>query len=314
MIMGHLAMTTSGRRPATQRTEGSNRYPLRLAVGIALIIVSWTASWSGETALANHSFFPLWLGYILTLDAAAFLRMSSSLWTRGRRRFASLFVASIPLWWLFEAFNERIHNWSYRMPHDYHWLQYHAEASIAFSTVVPAIFVTAELYRSFGFPGRFGYWISLSPGERGWIGLAVAGAIMIALVIASPNRFFPLVWIGVFFLVDPLVRLRSGWSIAAQVEQGWWGNVWRLFAAGITCGFFWEMWNWHAMPKWTYDIAYADWIPLFEMPTLGYGGYFPFALETYAVVMLFNTFFGVWPRDYLQFDEVEPRDVSNLNA
>jgi hypothetical protein len=308
--MSHVASTSPGRRPATNHTARSNRFPLRLATGIALIVISWSASWSGETALAQHSFFTLWLGYILTLDAVIFLRMGNSLWTRGHRQFTYLFIASIPLWWLFEVLNQRLHNWSYRLPHDYSWLRYHVEASIAFSTVVPAIFVTAELYRSFGFPRRFGKWIAIRPGERGWTWFAVAGAVMIALVIASPNRFFPLVWIGVFFLVDPLVRLRSGWSIAAQVEQGWWGTVWRLFAAGLTCGFFWEMWNWRAMPKWTYDIAYADWVRIFEMPILGYGGYFPFALETYAVVMLFDSFLRVWPRDYLLFDEIEPLDIS----
>jgi hypothetical protein len=312
--MNHFATTTTNRLPSPERIIGSSGFHLRLAVGVVLIVLSWSASWSGETALAHRSFFPLWLGYILTLDAVTCWRMGSSLWTRGRRQFASLFVVSIPMWWMFEAFNERLDNWSYRRPHESDWLQHHAESSIAFSTVVPAIFVTAEVFRSFGFPGQFGHWIAFRPGVRGWIGFAVSGAVMIALVIASPNRFFPLVWIGVFFLVDPLVRLRSGWNIATQVEQGWWGTVWRLFAAGITCGLFWEMWNWRAMPKWTYDIAYADWLRIFEMPMLGYGGYFPFALETYAIVMLFNSFFGVWPRDYLQFDEVEPRDVSNLNA
>ena len=274
-----------------------------MAAGVLLIAVAWSASWSGETALAHHSFFPLWLGYILAVDAATELRIGSSLWSRGPGQFVLLFVVSIPLWWLFEAFNERLQNWSYRLPRDYSWLEYRFEASLAFSTVAPAIFVTADFYRSFGFPGRFGYRRPLRPGRSGWLAFIGAGAIMVALVLGAPALFFPLVWIGVFFLVDPLVRLRHGWSIAAQVEQGWWGTVFRLIAAGITCGFFWEMWNSRAMPKWTYDIAYAEWGRIFEMPLLGYGGYFPFALETYAVVQLINNLLPLWTRDYLRFDQ-----------
>lgn len=286
----------------------------RLVVGVTLIATSWTASWTGETLLAHHSFFPLWLGYILTLDALTEMRAGTSLWTRGRSRFVLLFVASVPLWWLFEAFNARLENWSYLMPREYSWIAYRVEASIAFSTVVPALFVTAELYRALGFPGRFGTWIGIEPGTFGWAGVASLGAIMIVLVLAVPALFFPLVWIGVFFLIDPVIRLRGGWSIATQVELGWWGTVWRLFAAGITCGFFWEMWNSRAMPKWIYDIPYADAWNLFEMPLLGYGGYLPFALETYAMVMLANHLLKVWPAEYFGFDRPEPESATDARA
>jgi hypothetical protein len=276
-----------------------------------LVAIAWSASWSGETPLAHHSFFPLWLGYILTVDALTSLRSGSSLWERGRLRFASLFLASVPLWWLFEAINARVGNWSYQVPHVMSWFAYRAESSLAFSTVVPAIFVTAELYRTFAWPFRAGRWIALRPGNRGWPLFSAAGLTMIGLTLLWPDLFFPLVWIGLFFLIDPVNRLLGGRSIAQQVERGWWGTVWLLFAAGLTCGFFWEMWNSRAMPKWTYDIAYAERLHLFEMPILGYGGYFPFALETYALVMLVNRWLGIWPTTYIRFDQTpSDRDAS----
>jgi hypothetical protein len=271
-------------------------------VGALLTGISWSASWSGETPLAHHSFFPLWLGYILIVDALTEMRSGSSLWSRGRRSFLALFVVSIPLWWVFEAFNARLDNWSYVLHRDYSWLEYRAEASLAFSTVVPAIFVTAELIRTFIRSPRFGWWIKLQLDNRGWACFSVAGLAMVLLTLVRPDVFFPFVWIGVFFIVDPLNRWIGAHSIARQVERGWWGTVWLLFAATLTCGFFWEMWNSRALPKWEYDISYAEWLRVFEMPLLGYGGYLSFGLETYAVAMLLNRLLKLWPEGYLRFD------------
>lgn len=283
-----------------------------MLVGTGLVALAWAASWSGATPLAHHSFFPLWLGYILVVDALTEMRAGSSLWTRGRYRFAALFLTSVPLWWLFEALNARLGNWSYSYPHEYSWLARRGEASLAFSTVVPALFTTAELYRALGLANRSGRWITLRPSPGGWRLVMVAGIVMLALTVLWPSVFFPLVWISLFVIVDPLVRLLGGYSIAVQVERGWWGTVWRLFAAGITCGFFWEMWNSRAMPKWTYDIAYAEWFHLFEMPILGYGGYLPFALETYAIVMFVNHVLRIWPPDYFRFDQLPEHRQSEL--
>lgn len=274
--------------------------------GLALVAASWGASWSGATPLAQHSFFPLWFGYILVVDAVVLHRSGSSLLTRGRRHFILLFVASIPLWWLFEALNARLDNWSYQLPHRYSWFAYHAEATLAFSTVVPALFETAELYRTFGAGGDARRRFALPLSNSGWTLISMSGAVMLALVLIAPRVFFPLVWIGLFFLVDPIVRRVGGSSIASQVESGNWSTVRILCAAGLTCGFFWEMWNVRAMPKWSYDIAYAEFAHLFEMPLLGYGGYLPFALETYAIVRLLDRAFGMWPPGYLRFDRADP--------
>lgn len=277
--------------------------PRQLVFGPLLIALFWTISWSERGPLAHHSFFPLWLGYILTMDRIVFLRTSTSPISRGVVRFAGLFAASVPLWWIFEAFNARLGNWSYQLPHRYSWFAYHAEASLAFSTVVPALFVTAEFYRSFRQFDRFDNYTKLAPEHHGWIAFSVAGVVMLGLTLAWPEIFFPLVWIGLFFLIDPIVHLIGGRSIAAQVERAAWSTVAVLFCAGLTCGFFWEMWNSHAMPKWRYSIPYAEFAHIFEMPLLGYGGYLPFALETYTVTMLVNRLLGnPWPAAYTVFD------------
>jgi hypothetical protein len=54
----------------------------------------------------------------------------------------------------------------------------------------------------------------------------------------------------------------------------------------LICSFFWEMWNFYSYPKWIYQIPFVDFLHIFEMPLLGYGGYLPFALELFALYHL----------------------------
>jgi hypothetical protein len=126
---------------------------------------------------------------------------------------------------------------------------------------------------------------------------------MLALVMAFPRQAFPLVWLGLFFVLDPVAHLLGGRSIGAQVARGRWDTVVALGLAGITCGLFWEMWNYWSMPKWVYHVPYVGHPKLFEMPILGYGGYLPFALEVYAAVQAMNLVVRFLPAGYLRFDE-----------
>ncbi len=56
-----------------------------------------------------------------------------------------------------------------------------------------------------------------------------------------------------------------------------------LLLAGIVCGVLWEFWNYWAVNKWYYNIPFLGFFKIFEMPILGYLGYFPFALSLYAM-------------------------------
>ena len=64
-----------------------------------------------------------------------------------------------------------------------------------------------------------------------------------------------------------------------------------LLLAGIILGFLWEFWNYWAVIKWKYDIPFVGFFKIFEMPVLGYLGYFPFALELYAMYWFFRSLF-----------------------
>ena len=285
--------------------RGGVAWPAQIAIGIALVAVAWPLAWAGPAPWSEHTFFPLWLGYILTVDGITERRGGTSLVRRSPVGFALLFAYSIPLWWLFEFANGFLGNWEYRSPRSYDPLVYTALASLAFSTVLPALCVTAEFWRTTPALRRPARWVRFAPSRRGLGLIAAAGLGMFVLSLMAPRQAFPLVWIGLFLFLDPINALTGGRSLAAQVARGRWDTVWVLFASGLTCGFFWEMWNIRSMPKWVYDVPYLAGPKLFEMPWLGYGGYLPFALEVYAAYHLLQTLLRRGPDRLLTFDAID---------
>ena len=248
-----------------------------------MLAVAWPASWLQAGLIGEYSFFPIWLGYILTVDALVLRRKGTSLLTRNKRAFLGMFLASVPLWWVFEGINHFTQNWNYTGGEDYSTLRYVLVASWHFSTVIPAVFETAELMGSFSFFRRFrnGPALPVSPFL-----LAASMAVAVMSLVALPfwpREVFAATWLCLFFLLDPINYITGRPSIVGQVRRGDWSLVFALCAGALICGWFWEMWNYWALPKWHYSIPFADYARIFEMPLLGYGGYLPFGLEIYAV-------------------------------
>src|SRR5687767_797398 len=107
--------------------------------GLVLVAVFWPLNWFLPGLRTAYLFFPLWLGYILCVDALVLARSGTSLLARSRRDFVLLFVLSAPAWWLFEIINNRTHNWEYLGRENFTALQYFLLCSVAFSTVMPAV-------------------------------------------------------------------------------------------------------------------------------------------------------------------------------
>lgn len=289
-----------------RRTHRLAAWPRQLWIGLFLGAVSWLLAWFGPDRAREVAFVPLWLGYILTVDGIVWLRAGSSLMTRSRREFGLLFLISSPLWWIFELANLRLDNWSYHLPYPYSWLHYHLYATIAFSTVLPAVFETSDLVATTRIRTWGRSFLTWNPGRRGLIVISALGLIVFASSLTFPGQFFPFVWIGLFFAIDPINQLRGAPSLSARVATGNWAPVLVLFAAGLICGFFWEMWNFWSMPYWAYSVPYADRFHLFEMPLLGYGGYLPFALELYAAYHLVRSFLPLQSSSPLLIDRETP--------
>ena len=89
------------------------KLPLYGWLGIALIVIFWGLNWTLPGLRTHWGFFPLWLGYCLTIDGLVFWRSGTSLLTRSPRKYVGLFLISAPVWWIFEVLNVRTQNWTY---------------------------------------------------------------------------------------------------------------------------------------------------------------------------------------------------------
>jgi len=274
-----------------------SRWPVHGWVGLILIAVFWPLNWTLPGVRTSYLFFPLWLGYILVVDALVQVRTGTSIRTRSRKNFLLLFLISAPVWWLFELINLRTANWEYVGCELFSTLQFALLCTISFSVVVPAVFETAELMRSFRWMDPFARGPRAPAARAMFAGLFVIGLAMLAAVLVCPKIFYPFTWIALVLIFEPINYWTSRPYFLEQLRNGDWRTVISLSFGALVCGFFWEMWNYDSFPKWTYHIPGLGFWRIFEMPLLGYGGYIPFALELYALKNF------VWPNG----PRLEPR-------
>ncbi len=138
----------------TSPTSQARTWPIYGRLGLLLAIIFWIMNWS-LTGLRTHwGFFPMWLGYCLTVDALVLTRKGHSLLTRSPVAYVALFFISVPAWWLFEVINWRTQNWYYLGEQYLSDVEYFLLSSLSFSTVMPAVFGTAELAGTFTWINR----------------------------------------------------------------------------------------------------------------------------------------------------------------
>jgi len=262
------------------------KWPLHGCLGVALVAVFWSLNWSLSGLRTHWGFFPLWLGYCLVVDALVLRRKGTSMFARSPVAFAALFVLSAPGWWLFELLNLRAQNWFYQGAEYFSRFEYFLLCTLSFSTVMPAVFGTAELVGSFGWTERFRGGPTVAPTRATLVGLFVAGWLMLALLLLWPRYFFAFLWASVFCILEPINAFLGNRSLLAGTARGDWRPVAALSAGCLVCGFFWELWNFYSYPKWIYQVPFVDFLHVFEMPLLGYLGYVVFAWELFALYHL----------------------------
>lgn len=261
-----------------------SRFPPHGFAGLVLVGVCWVLNWGLDGLRTHLLFFPQWLGYCLVVEALVQRRTGTSLLARSGKRYAALFFLSVPVWWLFEGLNQFTQNWIYLGREHFSDWAYFFYASLCFSTVIPAVFGTAELVASFRWARSLKRWRGFRMHRRGLWGLHAAGWGMLILMVVFPEGFFPLMWLSVFFILDPVNALRGRPSLIRIAATGDLRPLVILGAGALVCGFFWELWNVYAYPKWIYEIPYLEFFHVFEMPLAGYGGYIPFSWELFALV------------------------------
>lgn len=297
--------TTAGVQLQVGSLPRARRFPVHGWIGAVLIVVFWTLNWSLDGLRTHWGFFPLWAGYCLLVDGWVYLRRGSSLATRNWRKYAGLFLISAPVWWIFEWANGRLQNWAYQGAEMFSPAAYAFWATLSFTTVIPAVFGTAELIASFGWFSRLGLQGPVvRPTRRLTLLFFTVGLAAFLVMWAWPRLFFPFLWISVYFLFEPMNVWLGFRTVASSTARGDWRPVLNLWAGVLVTAFFWEMWNYLSYPRWVYQIPYADWLHVFEMPLLGYGGYLPFALELYAMYHLLMGLLGDRKGGFVQIEGI----------
>ena len=270
--------------------------PYRGLLGLILICVAWPFSWAESGAGLQYTFFPLWLGFILAVDGLVLRRTGTSLIVRSPKIMVMMFILAVPYWWMFEAINQVIQNWVYIGSNPETSLFSLIQTSLAFSVVIPAVFEVSELVGSFNFINRFARMPALVLNRQQVAIIGILGVLSLAALLTWPKYLFPITWLSLFFIFDPINYLTGRPSITANVRHGDWRLVVAFALGALICGFFWEMWNYQATISWQYNIGFFDFARIFHMPLLGYGGYLPFGLETYAMFHIVVGLLG-WSRD-----------------
>lgn len=291
MILDELRRLPTG--PA-----GSSWAPVHGALGVALVAAAWPVSWLQVGPLSEYTFFFLWLGYILAIDALVLHRKGTSLLASSTWVFWGMFLASVPVWWAFEGINQFTHNWYYVGAEGYSALHYTLEASWNFSIVIPAVFETAEMVGTLDLVKRLRRGWALPVSRKVLLWIIALGLLSLVTLAFWPRYTFFATWLSLFLLLDPINYFWGRPSLLKQASRGDWRLVAAFAFGALVCGVFWEMWNYWAFPKWHYSIPFVGFAHVFEMPLLGYTGYLPFGLEVYAAYHFLAGVAG-WVRDLI---------------
>lgn len=266
-------------------------FPLWGWGGVVFGLISWLLAWTRFPWFAPFqpfTFSPLWLAYIVGINALTFRRSGHCMLVDRPLYLARLFAVSAGFWWFFEYLNRFVQNWYYVGIGNLTRWEYFLFATLPFSTVLPAVLGTYDLLATYP---------RLEAGLAEFVPVRVrhpkiiAAVLLVAAVLGLagigvwPDWLFPLLWLAPLIMITCLQALRGQPTLFADTTRGDWRRIWRLAVAALICGLCWEMWNYGSLAKWIYTVPYVNRFKLFEMPILGYAGYLPFGLEC-AVVAL----------------------------
>lgn len=283
---------THASRDAAAGRKGRRCFPLWGWAAVLLLMASWVLAWtrfSWFEPLQPHTFTPLWLGYIGVMNALTVRRSGDSLLTRDPARFALLFPLSALFWWFFEYLNRFAANWYYVGIRDFGPFEYTLFATLAFSTVLPAVASTADFLSTFSrLDQAFARWYRVHIPHRPFVALLVLTVTAGSLAALGIFRdlLYPLIWVSPLLVIVSLQALAGMPTIFDPLANGDWRRLVAYAGAALVCGLFWEMWNYGSLAHWEYAIPYVDRFRIFEMPLLGYAGYLPFGIECAAIATL----------------------------
>ena len=285
-----LALVITGIRSWRKKVPqtASYRFPPWGWIGIFIGVVAWILAWTRFSWFTDYqpfTFSPLWFSYIVVINALCWRQTGHSFMTDRPGFFLLLFPTSAAFWWFFEYLNRFVQNWYY-VGVEFNAWSYFWYATLSFSTVLPAVLSTCRYFQ--GVEWVFRAYTAVRPVRLPQpVPLAAIGMLLSAGGLAGiavwPNYLFPLVWVCPLLIIVCLQTLMKERHFLSQMAAGDWSFAFSAALAALVCGGFWEMWNYFSLAKWKYSIPMVHRFPIFEMPLLGYAGYFPFGLECLAI-------------------------------
>ena len=275
-----------------ERRVSLSRFPWWGWLAVVWTMGWWLLAWTRfewMQRLQPHTFTPLWLGYIVVVNALTCGRTGHCMLLHRPRYFLSLFPLSAAFWWFFEYLNRFVQNWHYLGGGELTEWEYLVRATLPFATVLPAVLGTAELLTTCPrLSAGLDQFVRIDFTQRrqwGWglVGTAGAGLFCIGL---WPDYAFSLVWVAPLLLITAQQLIRDEPTIFREAGHGDWRTLWAVALAALVCGWFWEMWNFYSLARWEYAVPFVQRFKVFEMPLLGYAGYLPFGLECLALADL----------------------------
>ena len=246
-------------------------------IGILLISFAEINFFLKIQPLASWYFPIIWLGFILVVDALIYKIRKYSPLMNHPVGLAFIFLLSIPFWYVFEFWNIFTLNWYYT-PEFTPLIRF---VSAAF--IFPAIYETYLLISTVHLFDNIKLQKSHKITKKVLYSIVLLGVICFIIPVFFPKFAFPMAWLTFFFILDPINYLHKQPSIIGHLKDKNLKVPLSFLFTGIIIGFLWEFWNYWAIPKWTYDIPFISFFKIFEMPILGYLGYFPFAFELYSM-------------------------------
>ena len=262
--------------------------PIHGIVGIFLLVLSEFLHLRKIDPFYSWFYCFAWWSYILTIDAIIYRLKGNSLIVNRTKEFFLMIPWSVFIWLIFEAANLTLENWYYiNLPNSIveRWLGY----AIAYGTVLPGIFETTEFLETLAVFKKIRIKrIILS--EKGHHVFILLGVLCLVFSVSIPKFFFPLIWVGFIFLLEPFNYRYGGRSLLKDLEDGNPRKIYLLLIAGLICGLFWEFWNFWSDSKWIYTVPFFEKMKGFEMPVLGFLGFPPFAIQVYAMYNFISLF------------------------
>lgn len=278
------------------RAQG--KFPYWFWIGCFLWAIgffSFAAKLSEPKWLTNWAFLPICWGFILMLDGLVYrIDDGNSLINKNFKEFLGMAFSSIPGWLIYEYLNFFIeHNWYYPAAKLMDRKVYFLYAALGSSAFIPMSFEWYQLLNKIkilNLKYKFGPKVVYSKNTS--ILLIILGFVILFVTPFLSDHIFYGIWIAPVLILSCVLRLLGEKTPFTPIkENGDWSFLLIFALTWLAQGFIIEAWNWFSgFPVdqermsynpafWRYCIPFVKIFHIFEMPILGYMGYFLFSIH-----------------------------------